>query len=270
MEVTKEMVLIPSELAETIQSSTTRGNATHKVLSELDAEIQSVLYKDNLSDEQKISLYNQTLQKYMQLEQHAPLPEPMPVKIHDQVSNLENGGLSAHQSSLNSKEEPSKLKIEANQSHVNLKENALKLLPVTIRKKASLLIDHLAKQGQAGSSLNNERGELIFNGRVIPGSNLVDLLYDVMKERKDVQPIGWQQFLRVLVDANAPESLIANVNRRELFHRMKTKNVTSPAGAKSKLLPTVPTRVTQSTPKRKRSSLHTQYLTKKLKHWQSF
>ena len=95
------MVLIPSELAETIQASTTRGDATRKVLSELDADIQSVLYRGNLSDEQKISLYNQTLQKYMQLKQHAPLPEPMPVIIHDQVSNSESGGLT-HQSSLNS------------------------------------------------------------------------------------------------------------------------------------------------------------------------
>ena len=181
MDFTKKMVLLPSELAETIQASTLRGNPTRKALSELDASMQDVLNRENLSDEQKITLYNQILQKYLQLQQHNPSSQPMTVNITDHVADKYN---TAHGGDKIIEEDKSDMKPEVKQTDVNHKENTLKMLPVTLRKRASVLIDHLSNYGQAGATLYNDRNELIYNGHVIPGSNVVDLLYDVKKVEK--------------------------------------------------------------------------------------
>ena len=40
----------------------------------------------------------------------------------------------------------------------------------------------------------NERGEVIHKGVAIRGSNAVDLVHDLLRNRKTPDPVGWQQF----------------------------------------------------------------------------
>ena len=40
----------------------------------------------------------------------------------------------------------------------------------------------------------NDRGELLHEGMVVPGSNVVDLVHDLLRKRKTYDPISWQQF----------------------------------------------------------------------------
>ena len=120
---------------------------------------------------------------------------------------------------------------------------------------------------------------MIYNGKLIQGSNIVDLIYDVLKGRKSSQPIGWQHFLRVLVDSNVPETLLSNVDRRTLFKEIKSK---TPLGATSlpaspKVLPLTPVLTTTTKPisasvtKRKYSQRKRMVSSKKpILKWDSF
>ena len=65
-----------------------------------------------------------------------------------------------------------------------------------------------------------ERGELIFGGEVIKGSNIVDLVNDVLRNRKTFDhPHGWGQFARALRGSNVPRDLVGNRGLWDWMHR---------------------------------------------------
>ena len=67
----------------------------------------------------------------------------------------------------------------------------------------------------------NDRGELLHEGVVVPGSNVVDLVHDLLRTRKTSDPIGWQQFGSQMRAANIPMELVGNVARRRHIQQRK-------------------------------------------------
>jgi hypothetical protein len=53
------------------------------------------------------------------------------------------------------------------------------------------------------------------------GSNIVDLIHDLSRERKTQKaPQGLQEFVKVLRSANLPLEYIVNKNRRSMFNEL--------------------------------------------------
>ena len=69
----------------------------------------------------------------------------------------------------------------------------------------------------------NERGELIHKGVAIRGSNAVDLVHDLLRNRKTPDPVGWQQFANQTRAANIPMELVGNVTRRLYLQKKRGK-----------------------------------------------
>ena len=69
----------------------------------------------------------------------------------------------------------------------------------------------------------NERGELIHKGVAIRGSNAVDLVHDLLRNRKTPDPVGWQQFANQMRAANIPMELVGNVTRRLYLQKKRGK-----------------------------------------------
>ena len=61
----------------------------------------------------------------------------------------------------------------------------------------------------------NDRGELLHEGVAIPGSNITDLVHDLVRKRKTFDPIGWRQLASQLRGSNIPMELVGNVARRQ-------------------------------------------------------
>ena len=59
----------------------------------------------------------------------------------------------------------------------------------------------------------NDRGELLHEGMVVPGSNVVDFVHDLLRKRKTSDPIGRQQFGSQMRAAHIPMELVGNVAR---------------------------------------------------------
>lgn len=55
----------------------------------------------------------------------------------------------------------------------------------------------------------NDKEELIYKGKRIPGSSLTDLIHAFARPTKD-QPIGWRVFGQALIDSNVPKTVIVN------------------------------------------------------------
>ena len=73
------------------------------------------------------------------------------------------------------------------------------------------------------------RGELIHEGAPVAGSNVVDIVNDLLRKRK-TDPTGWQPFARQLRSMNLPMEFVGNVARRDYIRQATTTSTTSTPG----------------------------------------
>jgi hypothetical protein len=59
----------------------------------------------------------------------------------------------------------------------------------------------------------NEKVELKYKGETVQGSNVVDLVNNVLSKRKYFNPQGWETFGEALREANVPQDLIGHEDR---------------------------------------------------------
>ena len=102
-------------------------------------------------------------------------------------------------------------------------------VPKTMEAKARRLMEHM-KRDIAWTT----RGELIHEGVPVAGSNLVDLVNDLLRKRK-TDPTGWQPFARQLRAMNLSMELVGNVARRTYI-----RQATTPTPCRSRRAPATP------------------------------
>jgi hypothetical protein len=94
----------------------------------------------------------------------------------------------------------------------------LESVPKTIKAKAQLL---LKKMKSSPNISWNEKRELKYKGKNVQGSNVVDLVNDVLCKRKYFIPQGWETFGEALWEANVPQVLIGHEDRWRLITQTK-------------------------------------------------
>lgn len=85
-------------------------------------------------------------------------------------------------------------------------------IPSTFNRNVQALLEHLRDHKDIISW--NDRGEIVYKGQVITGSNLSDLLRDSQKEYKYLDPYGDREFYRAWAEVNIPEGLLGNEKRK--------------------------------------------------------
>ena len=88
-------------------------------------------------------------------------------------------------------------------------------------------------------------------GRSVPSTNIVDLVNDSLRQRKNFNPAGWELFSKVLGHLNVPEGIVRNENRLGIVREYKTKGI-------PENLPTTP-RVQQEKGKKRRDNISSPY-----------
>ena len=155
----------------------------------LDDEMKTILDRTDLDDETKVTLYNQLLQLYNVLADKR-IKEPLRVVTVNE-SEVASGSEGAVRAPIS-----------------GLEATVLATVPKTMKAKASRLMEHLKRDIEWTA-----RGELIHEGVPVVGSNVVDLVNDLLRKRKTA-PTGWQPFARQLRAINLPMTLVGNVSRR--------------------------------------------------------
>ena len=84
-------------------------------------------------------------------------------------------------------------------------EDIVKSVPKAFKNKAEILAKMLMRELSW-----NDRNELIINGKPIPGSNILDLVNDVIRQRKSFHPEGREEFTEALRRLNIPQDLVGN------------------------------------------------------------
>jgi hypothetical protein len=63
----------------------------------------------------------------------------------------------------------------------------------------------------------NEKGELKYKDKTVQGSNVVDLVNDVLRKRKYFNPQGWEIFGEAVRQANVPQNLIGHTRPLDVW-----------------------------------------------------
>ena len=195
MEHARKMALVDPRLLDTLRSPPPppATDTLGKKVQALDDEMKTILDRKDLDDGTKVTLYNQVLQRYNVLADKR-IKEPLRVVT------------------VNESEVTSESEGTARAPISGLEATVLATVPKTMKAKASRLMEHL-KRDIAWTA----RGELIHEGVPVVGSNVVDLVNDLLRKRKTA-PTGWQPFARQLRAINLPMTLVGNVSRRAYIH----------------------------------------------------
>ena len=163
-----------------------------KVMDTLDKKMESILEREDLSTDEK--LYDQSFTRYLNVHDDY---RPRPV-----VSRV-------------STSPPAVIETETKDA---IEEEILESVPKTMKIKAELLVRKMKADPNIAWS---EKGELKYKGETVRGSNVVDLVNDVLRKRKYFNPQGWETFGEALREANVPPDLIGHEDRWKYITQTK-------------------------------------------------
>ena len=184
MEHAKKMVIIPQEFMDNMRHPVMSAPSTS--LSQLDQDMQVILNLKGLSDDEKWNRYSIVLQKFLSITRKQRQPVSLPI-------------------------------TESTEKLTDMKEEILAATPSMYRRKAELLYERLLHN----SNIDWDKyGAVFINNNKIEGSNIVDLVSDIIRPRKTSNPVGWQLFNRALALSNIPQEYIGNPRRQEFIQQI--------------------------------------------------
>ena len=188
-----------------------------KVMDTLDTKIQTILEREDMSEDERLKLYDQSFTRYLNVyDDYRPRPvavAPEPVK-QDLIDN-----------------------------------EIVESVPKTMKAKVQLL---LKKMKSSPDISWNEKEELKYKGETVQESNVVELV-NVLSKRKYFNPQGWETFGEALREANVPQDLIGHEDR----WRYITQTIRTPRFRKRQQSPSPirPYNVLPKTPRNRRKEV---------------
>ena len=189
----KKMVIVPFRMLEDME----RIKSEHRPrlppnpqvvhTADLRQDMDSVLQQDHLSESEKAQQYGETLQKL----QHA----------HKKA-------LSYNSTPTSSESQPPPPTTDP--VDISIRDRVVDSVPQTLQRKAKLLLNLIEKHPHMRW---DHQGVLEYQGKPVAGSNVIDLVNDVIRQRKGSKPKGWEQFAKGLRDINAPQEVVGNRQR---------------------------------------------------------
>ena len=223
MEYAKKMYLVDPRMLSSRsclpveETSTPAWNSTQSndlTAQGLSNSFRSILQRTDMAEDQKVKLYGNYLQQYLNRVQKDAPGHTREIVLNDTSSKSLQ--------STSTEDENKQLEIEVVNS-----------APKNLQKQARLLMQRLKEAADMGWTA---KGELILDGDAIPNTNIVDLINDLLRKRKTSNPQGWQQLIAKLKAHNIPHELVRNPDRlKYLFHDVQLPPPTkiSPSTIKS-------------------------------------
>lgn len=171
------MILVP-EQATAQMVSTVKSTESHQA--RLDHEMQNILQRTDITPEEKWKMYQQALHRYLQ---HTPQAhKPIALPLLDSNPKAETA------------------------SSNPLFQLILDSVPKTLSRRTGVLLNLLHASNRISW---DSTGVVSIDRTIVPGSNIIDLVNEVVRKRAPRHPIGIQSFKQVLQDINIPKELIS-------------------------------------------------------------
>ena len=186
--------------------------------------MQDILSRHNVSADEKVKLYNQVLQQYMNYKDQQQMAAQAPIRV-TMVDNASEG-------------KSTTVPAESSTMPDAIEREVLDSVPMRMKKKAQLLINRIKANPRLAWS---DMGQLVYKDQVMANTNVADLVNDALRRRKHFEPHGWQIFAQAMKETNVPQDLIGHRERWQWMQRHPQEEVTAAAAA-----------ARQPTPQRKR------------------
>ena len=180
-------------------------------------------------------MYAQELQRVNQLKNQVFRPEPSPIQMvtrTEQTMTSESDNVTSSQ------------QLNATDKQI------IDSVPKTMQNRAKLLIQKLKDHSDVISW--NDNGQLVLEGSIVPNSNIVDLVNDVMRKRKGFNPEHSNTFTKALAKINVPEDYLRNPDRIDSIRRYRRLQDSQAPGPS--FVSETPIEVPRKTPKSPKTS----------------
>ena len=195
----KKVILLPPELVRAFQQKEDhlKTGVLTKVKQQLDCEMEKILASD-LPTTEKLQLYNETLQKFMNLNQQPALPQKLQIDPPtESVKPVESATPRVHATE--------RIPMAASSTPTDYADlnKLIATFPIKLRNKAKQLLN---------SGVDwNELGEWLVDSTPVVNSNIIDLVnYTIRVSKPTSKPVGLAEFTTYLSDfdnaANPTES----------------------------------------------------------------
>lgn len=239
MENTKKMLLIEPCLLEKLKQ---KDSSCNESLSRLDKEMHKIM-TSKMEDRQKWSTYYQTLQRYLHFNEERKIPLKLPI-ISDHMDRDDNMEVDKDQllkrpTTIKKKDnkvdmsvqtlneiQPNKTDVQVQtdslevieseceeESNIYSNSYLLRLVPKTFKKKGEFLINAIVQNPDRIRW--DKKGAVIIDNKIIPNSNIVDLINNILRSLKRPKPLAWELFSKTLIDIGVPLYCIGNPNIQE-------------------------------------------------------
>jgi len=202
----RKMILVDPSALERLKTAPTPSLSRKQ---SLDSEMESLLRRQDLNDYDKWAAYSQLLQRYLHKTQEER--EPLSLRITEAQQQQGRPDVGA----------PDTVTVvttpavgDLAQRGNPLLEQVIEAVPVSHQRKARLLY-RLLKHHPSEISWNS-RGEVTIEGVFHSGSNITDLISDVLRARKSFKPAHHEEFAVALARVNVPQELVSNPERWRL------------------------------------------------------
>ena len=209
MDYAEKLYLVPQRQLDSLKNNEPPIPLRQSVENELDTSINNVLSRTDLDQHEKAKLYTGLLQRYLALVKQGA------VETNALTLNLP-------QTSVNS-DPVTPLTPQTTDSDVGgdvMVEEILRNIPMQRRKNAQYILEKMLNAQDTARW--RETGEFVFNGSVIPGTHIFDLVKSAtapqMTRRR---PQGWDEFLRAIAKLNIPLSTVPNRQVQQAVDSLK-------------------------------------------------
>ena len=169
----KKMILVPHESVARLNDPT--PSTSHTQMSALDTEMNYILRKQYADDSEKWKKYNEALQRFLHFSKESQ--KPVSIEIESILGEKKDTG-------------------DPNLNSV-IRQRLASVLPRTYKDQAVKIHDYLAVDGTPITWDSN--GVISIKGTAIPHSNIIDLISDLTRNRKNFEPQGMSQFIQTLL-----------------------------------------------------------------------
>lgn len=174
MDNVKKLILVPSELTHTSPSES--------LLPNLDAELSKILHDKTLDVHSKWRKYNKLLQHYLHFLNETRQPVPVSVVPEPQEDSSER----------------------------DLKETLLSSVPKSFARQAEGIYQILRHPKNKKYITWDANGVTSIAGRRVENSNVIDLISDLTRKRKNFRPHGVEELKSIIDQLSLPRELVGN------------------------------------------------------------
>ena len=162
-----------------------------------------LLKRQDVTQEEKAMLYGQIPQRYLNYYDKR-MSQPVRVSV------------------VPSKPTTDKTEVQAEPTDLpgNVEADIIESVPTTMKSRARQLVKKLKENKDLITW--DDKAQLAYEGTPMAGSNVIDLVNDALRHRKNFNPRGWRLFAKVLSDVNIPEGIVRNENRLKTIRDYKT------------------------------------------------